>query len=307
MPSQAQSVTLPASIDGINSGINSLSSILSLLNGSSTTQNTSGSTSSTQTVMSPLAIQSVLNQILGGANGLAATVSGQNVAGLYNSSTNELLTNDLLARTTADVAAQGAPKVTTSSPSSVTVTKNPQLTGASAGKTLLTAAGAYIGNHLLQRSGLLTKVNSGLDSAYDAVFGSPAEAVSAVPSSVGSIDAASLASSAGSTDAAISSALGASAVSDLGVGASAITGASAAEDAAVGAGAAGATATGVDLGASAVGAPALDVGATAAADAAATDVAAAGATDVASTIVADAGGGGILDGIGALGSLFAFL
>lgn len=49
--------------------------------------------------------KALLQQLLSGINGLAAVSSGQKSAGIYDSTTNMQLTNDLLARSTADIAA----------------------------------------------------------------------------------------------------------------------------------------------------------------------------------------------------------
>lgn len=52
----------------------------------------------------------LLKQLLEGVNGLAAVSSGQNIAGGYDSTTQQMLTNDLLSRSTAQVAALGSKK-----------------------------------------------------------------------------------------------------------------------------------------------------------------------------------------------------
>lgn len=87
--------------------------------GGSVSQNSGGVTSSgTQTTsenVSPEAVNALVKSILEGNQGLAAVSSGQRKAGLYNSSTNMMLTNDLIAR----AAAEGA-KLN----KSTTVTKN---------------------------------------------------------------------------------------------------------------------------------------------------------------------------------------
>src|SRR4051812_9023003 len=83
---------------------------------SSTSQNSGGvTTSGTNTVstgVSQDAINAAVQSILEGSQGLAAVSAGQNKVGLYNSSTNRLLVNDLITR----AAAQGASlnKTTTS-------------------------------------------------------------------------------------------------------------------------------------------------------------------------------------------------
>lgn len=74
-------------------------------NRSSTSTQTGGTTTTTtSTNTDPKAVQAVVDSILQGTNGLAAVSSGQRSAGLYGSSTNQLLTNDLIARTAAEAA-----------------------------------------------------------------------------------------------------------------------------------------------------------------------------------------------------------
>lgn len=80
-----------------------------------TTGNVGGSTQSQQTILSPEAINALVKSIMEGSSGLASVASGQKGAGLYNSSTNQLLTNDLISRTSGEVAARSAPTVTTNS------------------------------------------------------------------------------------------------------------------------------------------------------------------------------------------------
>src|SRR5688500_13405414 len=76
--------------------------------GSSTQQNSGGiSTSGTVTTsenVSKEAIDAVVNDILSGSQGLAAVSSGQRRSGMYNSTTNQLLVNDLIAKTAAEGA-----------------------------------------------------------------------------------------------------------------------------------------------------------------------------------------------------------
>lgn len=73
------------------------------------TQQNSGGIGTTGTVttsesVSPDAVNAVVKSILEGNQGLAAVSSGQKKAGMYNSSTNMMLTNDLIARAAAEGA-----------------------------------------------------------------------------------------------------------------------------------------------------------------------------------------------------------
>lgn len=82
---------------------NSLGNLASLIGGIS---DLFGKTSTTTTSVSGDAQKALLNNILQGTQGLAAVAGGQHTAGLYNSTTNQQLINDLLARSTAQVAAE---------------------------------------------------------------------------------------------------------------------------------------------------------------------------------------------------------
>lgn len=80
------------------------------------------SSSTVTTGISKEGVTQQINDILQGTSGLASVAGAQKTAGLYNSSTNTQLTNDLLARASAQVAARNAP-VTTSQTKKASVTK----------------------------------------------------------------------------------------------------------------------------------------------------------------------------------------
>lgn len=107
-------------------GLSDITSLLSLVKGSSTT-------STTGTNISTAGVQQQINDILSSNQGLAAVASAQKSAGLYNSSTNTQLTNDLLSRVSAQVAAKDA---TTTQ----TVKKNAALNGSQVKGLVATAA-----------------------------------------------------------------------------------------------------------------------------------------------------------------------
>lgn len=64
-----------------------------------------GSTTTTSGNISQAGVDSMIQQILGSTQGLAAVTGQQKVAGLYNSSTNKLLSNDLITSAAGKVAA----------------------------------------------------------------------------------------------------------------------------------------------------------------------------------------------------------
>lgn len=92
-------------------------------NSTTTKESTSGFTETTQKGLPPEAMQALIKTAMEGNQGLASVASGQKAAGLYNSSTNQLLVNDLLARITGQAATLGAPTTVTRTPTNRTVTQ----------------------------------------------------------------------------------------------------------------------------------------------------------------------------------------
>lgn len=68
----------------------------------------SGSRNTSQLLLSQEAVDSMVRNILEGSSGLAATVRGSNISGVYNDTSRTLLTSDLVARTAGEVAARSA-------------------------------------------------------------------------------------------------------------------------------------------------------------------------------------------------------
>lgn len=100
-------------------GLQDIQSLLDIFAGKTTTTQTgttgtNANTTTTSELVDPAKATELISQMLSGTAGLAAVSGAQKAAGLYNSSTNQLLTNDLLARTAGQVAALGATKTTTS-------------------------------------------------------------------------------------------------------------------------------------------------------------------------------------------------
>lgn len=83
-----------------------LASILNLVTGSK-------STSTTTPNISGQGINAILQQILGSTQGLASVASGEKSAGLYNSTVNTQLINDLTTRTAGELASKSAGSTTT--------------------------------------------------------------------------------------------------------------------------------------------------------------------------------------------------
>lgn len=83
-----------------------IANLISLISGKTTTTTKNPN-------ISQEGINAMLQQLLGSNQGLASITSGQNSSGMYNSSVNTQLTNDLLSRVTGQVAALNAPETTT--------------------------------------------------------------------------------------------------------------------------------------------------------------------------------------------------
>lgn len=98
--------------------LDALASLMQMFQGtkSSTTVSGGGQGGFTETKQSNLTeedLAGLLKTALESNQGLAAVTQGQRAAGMYNSSTNKLMTNDLLARLTAQTAQQGASQTVT--------------------------------------------------------------------------------------------------------------------------------------------------------------------------------------------------
>lgn len=132
---------------------NTLSSILDIYT------KTRGSTSSTTTSsnISKEGVDGLIQQILSSSQGLAQVSSGQKAAGLYNSSANSMLTNDLITSAAGKVGALQA--------GSTTRTRNGGISGSDAKTGLLLAAGKSLFGPTI--SGVLKKGASSLGLKTD--------------------------------------------------------------------------------------------------------------------------------------------
>jgi hypothetical protein len=132
-----------------DNSLSQLTNILDIVAGKSSTQTTKSNVSAE-------GVNAILQQILGGTQGLAQVASGQKSAGMYNATTNQQLINDLITRTSGEVAKQTAGTTTTTK-------QNPQV----GGSTLATAALALGANKILGPSikGLASK--TGVDKWGD--------------------------------------------------------------------------------------------------------------------------------------------
>lgn len=109
-------------------GVTNVLQMIQGLTGTKNTTTTTGGSTSEQTMLSPDAMTALIQQMLESNQGLAQVSSGQRSAGLYNSSVNTQLVNDLLTRVSGQAAVAAAPRVTTRQPTTVT-NKTPGLLG----------------------------------------------------------------------------------------------------------------------------------------------------------------------------------
>ena len=159
--------------------------------GSNTTTTTSGRIGTKQTMISSELATRMLQNALESNQGLAAIAQGQAGAGMYNSTTNKLLTNDLLARLTANIAEKAAPTVESISPTTQTAkvaNTVPSLKGQVPNLAALT-----LGKPLLDKVGESKSIYDVVNNIYD--FVTPAATLPATEalSSIGGLPAASAA------------------------------------------------------------------------------------------------------------------
>lgn len=159
--------------------------------GSNTTTTTSGRIGTKQTMISSELATRMLQNALESNQGLAAIAQGQAGAGMYNSTTNKLLTNDLLARLTANIAEKAAPTVESISPTTQTAkvaNTVPSLKG-----QVPTLAALTLGKPLLDKVGKSKSIYDVVNTISD--FVTPAATLPATEalSSIGGLPAASAA------------------------------------------------------------------------------------------------------------------
>ena len=159
--------------------------------GSNTTTTTSGRIGTKQTMISSELATRMLQNALESNQGLAAIAQGQAGAGMYNSTTNKLLTDDLLARLTANIAEKAAPTVESISPTTQTVkvaNTVPRLKGQVPTLTALT-----LGKPILDKVGKSKSIYDVVNTISD--FVTPAATLPATEalSSIGGLPAASAA------------------------------------------------------------------------------------------------------------------
>jgi hypothetical protein len=140
-----------ATTNPLSSNIDSLTSLLGLFTGKKTSVTTSGGSSSEQTIVSEEGIKNLIRSLMEGTSGLAAVSSGQKAPGMYNSTTRQLMTNDLLARVGGQAAERSAVKVTNKDP----IIQTTKVAAPIDSKTGLLAGAALLLGSKKARKGLL--------------------------------------------------------------------------------------------------------------------------------------------------------
>lgn len=139
-----------------------------------------GQTETTATNMSMEGLDAVLRQILESNQGLASVARGQRQAGLYNTTANTLLTNDLITRASGEVAKINAPTTRTTSgrsdreeaPIGIGSALQAIAGGTLLNKALKSDTAKKAGNSILDAvTGKAGKVASGFTSGFDLPMG----------------------------------------------------------------------------------------------------------------------------------------
>jgi hypothetical protein len=162
-------------IDNISALLSSVGNLANLFTSSKQKQVSSGRTVTQGLDISQEGVDAMIRDILESNQGLAATSSGQKTAGLYNSTVNNQLVNDLVSRASGEVAKATAKQTTTTTPETVTTTTPARV---NAGNAALGLGATVIGNKVLKSSGILDKISGGID----AIFGGGSAAVEAASS-----------------------------------------------------------------------------------------------------------------------------
>lgn len=143
-------------IQPVNTAQN-LNALLQLIQGGTTLVKGSSSTTTSKSNISDAGVSELLKQMLSGTQGLGAVAGAQKSAGLYNSSTNTMLTNDLLSRAAAETEVKRAGTTTTTK-------QNPQIGGSDILKLVALAAAKKYGG------GVMDKVGEGVKDAGKSVL-----------------------------------------------------------------------------------------------------------------------------------------
>ncbi len=141
-----------------------IDSILKLIQGGTDLFKGSSTTQTAASNISQQGTNQLIQQILASTQGLGAVAGAQKGAGLYNSTTNRMLTNDLISRAAGEVEMRRAGTTTTTK-------KNPQLGGSDILSLLASAAAGKVLGPVAKKAGQSLGLDSLGQKLADAVFG----------------------------------------------------------------------------------------------------------------------------------------
>lgn len=141
--------------------------------GTSKTSQSATSSETTKTDLNPDALNEIIRQMMEGDSGLASLLRGQVGGGLYNSSTTQLLANDLAARVAGKAALASAPTTVTKTGSSTSKAPSGRVDPKAAlGMQLASLlAGKLFGQGPQTGGGKDAKANSMFDQIFAGVLG----------------------------------------------------------------------------------------------------------------------------------------
>lgn len=144
-----------------------LSSLINMIKGQSSTTKTSGGTTTQQTNVSDQGVNQLIQQILSGQGGVKTIGTRARQSGLYNSTTEDMLLNNLYATAANQAELARTPTVTTTAP---TVTKT-EGTKVGVGDLATGLGGAFLASQLLNIGGkaLAPAVDAGTNYVTDLV------------------------------------------------------------------------------------------------------------------------------------------
>lgn len=153
-----------------------IQTLLTMFKGSAPVTKSDNGTSTSSEIVSSDKANAYLKQILESNVGLASVSSGQKAAGIYGSTTNQMLTNDLLSRVAAQTAALSSTKTTTNV-SNLKQAQGPQLDLA---KTLATVGAGQILTPIAKAGAKKYGLDNLGNSIADSLFGASGDAAGAV-------------------------------------------------------------------------------------------------------------------------------
>ena len=140
----------------ISSLIGDIGSLAQLFTGKTTAY--SGGSETTTKSISIDSANALVKQMLEGSSGLASIAGAEKASGLYNTTVNQMLINDLMARAAAAVSEKNSTSTTIKTP--FTTRQMPQIDPT---RAILGLAGPVIGKKILDKTGISKAIDSSLN------------------------------------------------------------------------------------------------------------------------------------------------